>query len=132
MTVPTLLDYLIGFDRDFYRTRGLHDTGANYPPFDVYKNGEDTIIEFALAGYTKDNIEVVVDNSTLKVSAKKEKKTETENYTHKGIALRSFEKKFALSEHSVVNKAEFVDGILRIIICTVVPEEKKPKIIQID
>jgi molecular chaperone IbpA len=131
MTVPTMLDYLIGFDRDLYRTRGLWDNNPNYPPFDTYKDGENTILEFALAGYSKENIEVLVENSTLKVSAKKENKSQTENYTHKGIALRSFEKKFALSEYAVVNSAHYKDGILRIEIGTVIPEEKKPKKIEI-
>lgn len=131
MTAPTLLDYLIGFDRDLYHSRGLWDTNPNYPPFDTYKDGENTILEFALAGYSKDNIEVIVENSTLKISAKREKKAEESNYTHKGIALRSFEKKFALSEYAVVNKAEFKDGILRITIGTIIPEEKKPKRIEI-
>jgi molecular chaperone IbpA len=130
MTVPTLFDYLIGFDRDLFYSRGKPDASP-YPPFDAYKDGENTILEFALAGYSKDNIEVMVENSTLKVSAKKEKKTQTENYTYKGIALRSFEKKFALSEYSVVESAEYKDGILRIVIGTLVPEEKKPKIIKI-
>jgi molecular chaperone IbpA len=131
MTAPTLLDYLIGFDRDLNRSRGLWDNNPNYPPFDTYKDGENTILEFALAGYSKDNIEVMVENSTLKVSAKKESKQQSENYTYKGIALRSFEKKFALSEYAIVEKAEFKDGILRIVIATIVPEEKKPKIIKI-
>jgi molecular chaperone IbpA len=131
MTAPTLLDYLIGFDRDFLRNAGKADFSPNYPPFDAYKDGENTILEFALAGYSKDNIEIMVENSTLKVSAKREKKTETENYTYKGIALRSFEKKFALSEYAVIKKAEFKDGILRIVIGMVIPEEKKPKKIEI-
>lgn len=131
MTAPTLLDYLIGFDRDGFYSRGKADHNPNYPPFDTYKDGENTILEFALAGYSKDNIEVIVENSTLKISAKKEKKAEEANYTHKGIALRSFEKKFALSEYAVVNKAEFKDGILRITIGTIIPEEKKPKRIEI-
>lgn len=131
MTAPTLFDYLIGFDRDYFYNRGKADHNPNYPPFDAYKDGDNTILEFALAGYSKDNIEVIVENSTLKVSAKKEKKTETDNYTYKGIALRSFEKKFALSEYAVVNNAEFKDGILRIIIGMVIPEEKKPKKIEI-
>lgn len=130
MTVPTILDYLIGFDRDLYNSR-WKDTNVKYPPFDVYKEEDTTIIEFALAGYSKDEIEVIVENSTLKVSAKKEKKTETENYTYKGIAVRSFEKKFALSEYAVVDRAEYQDGILRIVIGMVIPEEKKPRKIEI-
>ena len=131
MTAPTLLDYLIGFDRDGFYSRGKLDHNPNYPPFDTYRDGDNTILEFALAGYSKDNIEIMVENSTLKVSAKKENKTETENYTYKGIALRSFEKKFALSEYAVVQGAEYVNGILRITIATIVPEEKKPKRIEI-
>ena len=131
MTAPTLFDYLIGFDRDYFYNRGKWDNNPSYPPFDTYKDGDNTILEFALAGYSKENIEVMVENSTLKVSAKKEQKTETDKYTYKGIALRSFDKKFALSEYAVVEKAEFKDGILRIVIATIVPEEKKPKRIEI-
>lgn len=129
MTAPNFLDYLIGFDREFV---GSHGTEANYPPFDVYRDGENTILEFALAGHSKDNIEVVVENSILKVSAHRERKTEEENYSRKGIALRSFRKKFALSEYAVVQKAEYKDGMLRIFIATVLPEAKKPKKIFIE
>ena len=130
MTVPTILDYLIGFDPELHNSR-WKNTETKYPPFDVYQNDDGTILEFALAGYSKDDIEVSVENSTLKISARKEKKTETEKYTHKGIAVRSFEKKFALSEYAVVNKAEFKDGILRIVINMIIPEEKKPRKIEI-
>jgi molecular chaperone IbpA len=128
MTGPNLLNYLIGFDRFADGYRGLE---SNYPPFDLYKDGEKTIIEFALAGYSKENIEILLEDNTLKVSAKKDAKSDKDKYSYRGIAQRSFTKQFALSEYAVVDSAEHKDGVLRITISFVVPEEKKPKKIEI-
>lgn len=127
MTVPTLFDYFLGFDDVFRSNLNTELKSPAFPPFDLYEEEGNTILEFALAGYSKENIKVTVENSTLKIAANKEKpRNTTGKYLHQGIALRSFYKQFALSENAVVNSAEFKDGILKIAISVVVPDAKKP------
>lgn len=130
-----MLDYMIGFDKKFSSYAGNTE---NFPPYNFYErkteNGSvKTIIEFALAGYSKKNLSVIVDKNILRVSGKKEDRNDLSDrdYKHRGIALRSFEKQFALSEYAVVESSEFIDGVLRITVGMVIPEEKKPKVISI-
>lgn len=131
MTVPTLFDYFIGFDDAFRQLQnGIESKTHSYPPFDIYEENGKTILEFALAGYSKENIQVIVENSTLKIAANKQK-SRIEKYIHQGIALRAFHKQFALSENAVVESAEHKDGVLKITIAVVVPDEKKPRQIPI-
>jgi len=129
MTVPTLFDYFLGFDDVFRHNLNMEmKSPAAFPPFDLYEDGGKTVIEFALAGYSKENIKVTVENSTLKITANKEKTRNTSGkYLHQGIALRSFYKQFALSENAVVDSAEYKDGILKITVSVIVPDEKKPR-----
>lgn len=102
----------------------------NYPPYNVIKEDEDTyIVEIALAGFDKEDLDVTVDQDTLIVKGEQEKK-ETE-YTHKGIANRSFTRSFALGEYMEVTKAEFENGMLSVTVERIVPEDKKPKTIKI-
>jgi molecular chaperone IbpA len=130
-TVPTLFDYFIGFDNALRQMHNTLESKANsYPPFDMYEENDKTILEFALAGYSKENIQVTVENSTLKISANKQK-PKSDKYIHQGIALRSFHKQFALSENTVVESAEHKDGVLRVTVAVVVPDEKKPRQIPI-
>lgn len=129
MTLPTLFDYFIGFDDAFRQLHNI-DSKSSYPPFDLYEENGKTILEFALAGYSKENIKVIVENSTLKISASKEK-AKSDKYLHQGIALRSFYKQFALSENAVVDSAEYKDGVLKVTVSVVVPDEKKPRQIPI-
>jgi len=106
-------------------------TQNNYPPYNVIKEDEDTyIVELALAGFDRSDLSVTVDNGNLIVKGEKEKKDDVE-FTHKGIATRSFTRSFALGEFMEVTKAEFENGMLSITVERIVPEEKKPKSIKI-
>lgn len=102
----------------------------NYPPYNVIKEDEDTYtVELALAGFNKSDIEVSVDNGNLIIKGEKEK-TEAE-FTHKGIATRSFNRSFILGEYMEVTGANFENGMLSIHVERIVPEDKKPKTIKI-
>ena len=106
-------------------------TQNNYPPYNVIKEDDDTyIVEIALAGFDKSDLSVTVDNGNLIVKGEKEKKDDVE-FTHKGIATRSFTRSFALGEFMEVTGAEFENGMLSITVERIVPEEKKPKSIKI-
>jgi len=106
-------------------------TRQTYPPYDLLKLDEDTYqVSIAVAGFTKDDIEVSVEDNTLIVKGEIVEVTDGE-YLHKGIASRKFTRTFALGEYMEVAGAEIKDGMLHINVNRIVPEEKKPKTIKI-
>jgi molecular chaperone IbpA len=106
-------------------------TGTSYPPYNLLKLDDGiTVLEVAVAGFREDEIRVVVEDSILKITGKKEN-SEQLNYIYKGIGTRGFERTFALSQDSKVDKAEYADGILSVFVSYQIPEEKKPKAIPI-
>jgi molecular chaperone IbpA len=110
--------------------RMLKNTG-NFPPYNVIKQDDDTfIIEFAVAGFSKDDITVKQEKNALIIEGEIEEDKEKE-YVHKGIATRSFSRAFALAEHVEVMDAGFKNGILSITLERILPEEEQPKTIKI-
>ena len=86
----------------------------------------------ALAGFNKDNIEIELSNGELTVKSKKKDSSEKNvNLIHQGISLRSFVRKFTLSDEIIVKNAEMKDGMLSIKLERFIPENKKPKLISI-
>jgi molecular chaperone IbpA len=124
--------FFIGFNRELGRLNTAHKTNSQaYPPYDLLKLDEDTYkLSVAVAGFTKDNIDVSVDNGTLIIKGEIVEVTDAE-VVHKGIASRKFTRSFALGEYMEVTGADLKDGMLHISIDRVVPEEKKPKTIKI-
>ena len=128
------IPYSIGFDDLFDR---LFDTDLessnSYPPYNISKVDENNyIIEMALAGFSKDDIEIELADSELTVRSKKrENSTKDVNLIHQGISHRSFNRKFTLSEEILVKNAEMKDGMLIIKLQKFIPENKKPKLINI-
>ena len=103
----------------------------NYPPYNVIKQDEDTyVVELALAGFDRSDLDVTVDNGNLIVKGNKESKDDV-TFTHKGIATRSFTRSFALGEFMEITGAEFENGMLSITVERIIPEEEKPKSIKI-
>lgn len=104
---------------------------ASYPPYNIVKINEDKIVmEFAVAGFNKDDISVTTEKNILTIKADKPE-TDEKTYLHKGIAARKFTRAFNLPEYFEVESAGFEDGILYIDLIRNVPEEKKPKKITI-
>jgi molecular chaperone IbpA len=125
--------FFIGFNRELDRMSNVHQaaTRQTYPPYDVLKLDEDTFqVSIAVAGFTKEDIEVSVDNGTLIVKGEITEVTDGE-YLHKGIAARKFTRTFALGEYMEVTGATIEDGMLNIKIDRIIPEAKKPKTIKI-
>ena len=124
--------FFIGFNRELGRLNTAHKTNLqSYPPYDLLKLDEDSyIISVALAGFTKTDIDISVDNGTLIIKGEIDE-LETLEVVHKGIAGRKFVRSFALGEYMEVTGAELKDGMLNINIDRVVPEDKKPKVIKI-
>jgi len=125
--------FFIGFNREMERLANvqLASRQTNYPPYDLIKLDEDTFkLSLAVAGFSKSDIDVSVDNGTLIIKGEMAENAEAE-VVHKGIAARKFTRTFALGEYMEVTGAEMKDGMLHINIDRVVPEEKKPKSIKI-
>ena len=124
--------YMIGWDSLFPRFEEMSRTNATaFPPYNVRKVDDDNfIIELAVAGYNKSNLKITEENGNLTVTG--ELPDTDGQYLHKGIAGRKFTRTFALAEHMVTRGSHLVDGMLLISVEKVIPEEKKPKAIEIN
>ena len=124
----------VGFDTMFDRLRQFTPTQQEngYPPYNIRKVDEyNYVIEIALAGFSERDIEVEVAEGIVSVRSKEDKETDETEYVHRGIARRSFSRKWTLSDDMIVNEAEFQNGLLNINLEKVVPDEKKPRIVPI-
>jgi len=109
-------------------------TTTNYPPYNQIKlNDTEYILSFALAGFSKDDVSVSLDNRKLTIKGEKQdtELPEGAEYLHKSIAARKFTDIFTLPEFVEVVGAEFKDGILDIKLEKQIPEDKLPKTIEI-
>jgi len=139
MAMRTVLDFSplhrssIGFDRvfDLLETAVRTPQPDNWPPFDSIKIGEDQYrITMALAGFSRDDLQIEVQNNLLTVSG--ERKTDhVGEVLHRGIANRPFTRRFELAEHMQVTRAELRDGLLTIDFKRELPEALKPRTIPI-
>ena len=128
------IPYSIGFDNLFDRLFDIDLESSNsYPPYNISKVDDNNyIIEMALAGFNKDDIEVELADSELTVRSKKREDSNKDvNLIHQGISHRSFNRKFTLSEEILVKNAEMKNGMLIIKLEKFIPENKKPKLISI-
>ena len=122
----------VGFDSLFNRIPTVAQQDNGYPPYNIRKVDDYIyVIEIALAGFSERDIEVEVADGVVSVRSKEDKDTAEAEYVHRGIARRSFARKWTLSDDMVVNGAEFQNGLLNINLEKVVPEEKKPRIVPI-
>ena len=129
-----LTPYAVGFDRVFDTLNRYVDnnaTSTGFPPYNIRKEGDyNYVIELALAGFGKEDIEVEVADGTLSVRSVKEN-SEDESTVYRGISSRRFERKFTMADDIVVNGAKLENGMLTVELERVVPEEKKPRLIKV-
>ena len=121
----------VGFDHLLeeldYVTRHAKD---NYPPHNILRTGEsDYLIELAVAGFTKDELTIEVKDRTLTVTG--EHVSKGREYIHRGISTKKFKRTFRLSEHVQVHGADLKDGVLSVDLKYVIPEELRPRRIEI-
>ena len=127
----------VGFDRlfDMLENSSASGTQENYPPFDLIKLGDnDYRIEVAVAGFKPDEIDITAQQNVLLVSGRKKEEAEEgkgSDYIYRGIATRSFERRFALADHIQVRGADLKDGLLSIELKRQIPEAMKPRKISI-
>jgi len=106
----------------------------NYPPYNLYKNKENYIIEMAVAGFTQEDLDIEVTADKLIISGKRTP-PEQEEYLealHAGLAFRSFKQAFTISESIKVGAATLKDGVLTLTLDIVIPDEKKPRKVKIN
>ena len=133
-----LTPYAVGFDRVFDQLNTYarnNATSTGFPPYNIRKGGDYTYaIEMALAGFSKNDIEIEVAEGLLTVRSVKENDETNEEYDSKiyrGISYRKFNRKFTLADDIVVNDASLENGMLEITLERIVPDAKKPRKIAI-
>lgn len=130
--------FFVGFDDQIVKMQKLHDDLTknipNYPPYNIKKIDETHyVIEMAVAGFGQSDIEIEIDGGKLVVKGNIGNDTSdtSENFLFKGIANRAFTRSFALNDQVEVNNAELFNGMLKIALERIIPEEKKPKKIEV-
>src|SRR5438094_3768431 len=125
----------IGFDRLARLVDAathVDSAALSYPPYNIEKTGEDAYrLTMAVAGFSQDEIDIVVQENTLIVTGKSEKEEEDGRYLHRGIARRAFERRFSLADHLKVTGASMDNGLLHVDLVRDVPEAMKPRQIKI-
>lgn len=133
--IPQLHKFGVGFDNMFDELMRVtsQQTNSNYPPHNVIKTGENTvIIEVAVAGFAEGEIDININNRQLTIAGeRKREEDDSWDYLHRGISSRDFKHVFTLAEHVEVKSAAITDGILRVYLEREIPEEARPKSIAI-
>lgn len=128
--------FFVGFDEQMKRFQNVHDTLAksipNYPPYNIKKTGENTyVIEMAVAGFSKSEIEIELDGDKLHIRGNANEEDQADQYIYRGLAARPFTRTFMLNDNVEVKNAAFVNGMLKVILEQIIPEHNKPKRIEI-
>lgn len=126
--------FFVGFEDHAKQLQSLHadltKNIPNYPPYNIRKNDENSYtIEIAVAGFGESEIDVTIDGGKLIVKGNVDAATEAleDNFLFKGIATRAFTRAFAIDDHIEVKDAELFNGMLKIALERLIPEEQKPK-----
>ena len=119
----------IGMDDYLDRFFNNYETTTNYPPYNlIHVNNVESVLEIALAGFTKDEINVYTEYGKLTVEGNKENNKETSSqYVHQGLAQRSFNRTWSLSEDIEVREVQFKDGLLTVKLGKIIPEHHARK-----
>ena len=128
-------DTFLGFDQLFNTLTEINPDvarGSGYPPYNVIKKDDGHfLIEIAVAGFSKNDIDLTLEGGVLTVTGNKKAGTDKREYTHRGISARGFERAFTLADTIKVIGADIVDGLLVIILENNIPEEDKPQTINL-
>ena len=127
--------FFVGFDDTWNNFSKLHDgltkNIPHYPPYNIKKIDENKyLVEIAVAGFTKQDLEITIDGGQLLVKGSSKDDLE-HNYVFKGIANRAFTRSFALADQIEVKDAELLNGMLKVFLERIIPDHKKPKTVDI-
>ena len=130
-----LRPHTIGYDDMFDHFNNMFESSGlqnNYPPYDIIKHSDTKYdVQIALAGYTKEDIDIEMKENTLSIKSVKKDEDEKVEVLHRGIAKRYFERHFTIADDVKLNGAELKNGLLVVSLERVVPEHKKPRTITI-
>ena len=127
----------VGFDQMFDKLTEFHDNVAknipNYPPYNIKKTGENTyVIEMAVAGFGKSDIEITTEGDKLTIKGNVENQEAPEqDMLWQGLAFRPFTRMFNLNDQVEVENAEMINGLLKVTLERIIPESKKPKKVEV-
>jgi molecular chaperone IbpA len=128
--LPALLERLnknsIGMDEYLDRLFKVHENAQNYPPYNVIQvNNVETVLELALAGFKKEEVNVYTEYGKLFVEGTKDEKEIEHQYIHRGVAQRSFKRTWTISDDQEIASVSFEDGLLSIKLGKVIPDHYK-------
>ena len=133
--INQLTPYAVGYDRVFDTLKRYVDNNTSstgFPPYNIRKEGEyNYAIEMALAGFGRDDLEVEVADGVLTIRSVKDTTDDDTSNIYRGISFRKFVRKFTIADDIVVKGAKMENGMLSIDLERVVPEEKKPRLIEV-
>ena len=124
----------VGFDRLFalLDAAASQDSASGYPPYNIERTDENAYrVEIAVAGFKPDELQVEVKEGVLTVQGRKTANDGERRYLHRGLAERNFERRFQLADHVIVEAADLADGLLTISLRRELPEQLKPRTIEI-
>ena len=138
----TLLDlhkfdpFSIGYDKMFDRFdqfNASRSVAAGYPPYNIKKTEKNSyVLELAIAGFSKPDIDIELNDGCLTISGSTKPEESKAEFLHKGIADRSFTRKFELADSVEIKSADLINGMLKISLEYIIPDNKKPKKIEIN
>ena len=126
--------YSVGYDDlfDRFHAYGTGTPKGQYPPYNIVKDSaEKWRLELALAGWSKEDIEVSTEQNVILIKSKDQEKKDSTEYVHQGVAQRSFARGFNLSDDVEIGEVTFVNGMLTIELQKVIPEHQKRKVYDI-
>ena len=125
----------VGFDRLFDQLQSVHRLephNQSYPPYNIIKTGDDTFtIELAVAGFTREELDVEVKENVITIRGEKKESAEEESFVHKGIGTRKFQRAFTLADYVEVVEGDIINGILVLKLERKIPEAMKPRKIEL-
>ena len=120
------------FDNIFDSVFNLNESNNSYPPYNIIKSDNDYTISLAIAGFSKDEIDISIQENELVIKGISKEQNNQVEFLHRGIAGRSFERKFRLADTIKVGDASYENGLLNIYLEREIPEHQKPRKIEIN
>ena len=136
--MPSMDKLLVGYEPMFKRLEEAHESLTkvipNYPPYNIVKVDENKyVIEMAVAGFGKQNLDIEIADGTLVVSGNSSLNDDSDSaYIYKGIADRNFTRKFSIADTVEIKNADLINGMLKIWLENIIPDSKKPKKVEIN
>ncbi|MEL0190574.1 MAG: Hsp20 family protein [Candidatus Poseidoniales archaeon] len=122
----------LGLEETFARLDALASNGTNYPPYDIVKiSEEEQHLVLALAGYSKEDLEVSVENKVLTIRSISDTTDDSVQYLHRGIAKRNFTRSWELGKYAEVGTPQFLNGLLSVPVKVEVPEAQKRRLLPV-